>query len=153
MKKILIGLTMLFSCGILLGTNNPIAVLKKEKGSKKIKLLLLEIDGPIQLFSKVVDTYEWVEVNDNNFREVKTGVIKQYYIGANDKEEVEYVIHANFKKVAKKYFKDTPELAKKIGKRGFRYENLPFMILYHNKLINNSGSLTVDDVKQWSLLN
>ena len=127
--------------------------MKKEKSSKKIKLLLLEIDGPIQLFSKVVDTYEWVEVNVNNFREVKTGVVKQYYMGTNQQEEVEYVINANFKKVAKKYFKDTPELAKKIGKRGFRYENLPFMILYHNKLVNKEGALTTADVKQWQLLN
>jgi len=153
MKKIFIGLTMLFSYGILLGTNNPIAVLKKVSDSKKIELLIVEIDGPIQLFSKVVDTYELVEVNANSYREVKTGVLKHYYIGNNESEEVEYVISANFKKVAKKYFKDTPVLAKKIGKRGFRYENLPFMILYHNKLINNSGTLTVADVRQWRLLN
>ena len=153
MKKILLGIGILFfSFGILSSTNNPV-ILKKTKNSKELTLLLLEIDGPIQLFSKVTDTYEIVEVNENSFREISTGVIKEYYIGTDKEEVVEYVIPANFKKVAKEYFADTPELAKRIGKRGFRYENLPFMILYHNKLVGKGETLTVADVKQWSLLN
>lgn len=153
MKKILLGIAILFfSFGILLGTNNP-TFLKKIKNSKETKLLLLEIDGPIQLFSKITDTYEIVEVNENSFREISTGVVKEYYIGTDKEEVVEFVIPANFKKVAKKYFADTPELAKRIGKRGFRYENLPFMILYHNKLVDKGETLTAADVKQWNLLN
>jgi len=152
MKKITFCLAILFSCGILWGTNNPIAVIKKDKNSKNSKLLFLEIDGSIQLFSKVIETYELIESNENSFNEVKTGVIKEYYIGMKQEEEVELIIAANFKKLAKKYFVDTPELAKRIGKRGFRYENLPFMILYHNKLIDSGGALTVADVKQWDLL-
>ncbi len=153
MKKILLGISILFfSFGLIWGTNNPL-FLKKTKNSKEPTLLLLELDGPIQLFSKVTDTYEIVEVNENSFREIKTGVVKEYYIGNDRGEVVEFVIPANFKKVARKYFADTPELAKRIGKRGFRYENLPFMILYHNKLVGKGETLTAADVKQWNLLN
>ncbi|MEM6319901.1 MAG: hypothetical protein AAF960_19675 [Bacteroidota bacterium] len=64
----------------------------------------------------------------------------------------ELITPANFRKLAKKYFADTPELSKRIGKRGFRYENLPFMILYHNKSIKKGNPLTIADVKQWNLI-
>ncbi|MFK7980932.1 MAG: hypothetical protein AB8G86_13185 [Saprospiraceae bacterium] len=153
MKKIVLSIVLLFSFGFVFANNNPKVVLKKEKKDKELTLMVQEIGGAIQLYSTVKEVYESVEINENDFREIKMAVIKEYYIGNNSAEEVELIIPGNFKKVAKKYFADTPELAKRIGKRGFRYENLPFMILYHNKIVKNGGNLTVVDVKKWQLLN
>lgn len=153
MKKLFLSLIMLLFVSFVFGNTNPIAVLKKEKNSKVPVLMIQEIDGVIQLYSTVKEVYETVVVNEDHIRQVKTGIIKEYYIGNNSTEVVEMIIPGNFKKVAKKYFSNTPELAKRIGKRGFRYENLPFMILYHNKLLSSGETLTATDVKQWNLLN
>ena len=153
MKKLLLSTIILFFVGVVFGNTNPKVVLKKAKNIKDPILMRQEIDGPIQLYSKVIDVYETVVIGANNVRQVKTGVIKEYYIGTNSAGEVEMILPANFKKVAKKYFADTPELGKRIGKRGFRYENLPFMILYHNKLVDKGKTLTAADVRDWDLLN
>ena len=109
----------------------------------------LEIDGTIKLYSVLNDktevqteTYEAVEAEA--FTNWVLHPDKDFYIGIGS--EAEAITPSNYKRLAKKYFETTPELTERIGKRGFRYKNLPSMILYYNKMTDKKGGLTKDDI-------
>ena len=53
-----------------------------------------------------------------------------YFIG---KEEIESIGPLNYRELIKKYMSDASELHRKLGRKGFRYENIPSMILYYNR--------------------
>ena len=69
---------------------------------------------------------------------------KHFYIGTG--KDVELITASNYKQLVKKYFKDSPELVNRLGKRGFRFKNVPSMILYHNKKMANGSLLTKEDI-------
>jgi len=131
----------------LLSSNDPILVTTK-KEDKLVKVSMnLEIEGAVKLYS--VLKKDIVEEDGVSAKEVTlTNWVlhpnKDFYIGAG--AEAEMITPLNFKRLAKKYFTAIPELTKKIGKRGFRYKNLPSMILFYNKMMTNQGGLTKEDV-------
>jgi len=129
--------------------NNPVMVFKVENNRKIAMLMDLEINGAIKLYSFLEEEYMPIFIGDNQTVNRKV-INKSYCIGVTD--EVEVITPRNLKKMAKKYFKDAPALQKNIGKHGFRFENLPFMILFYNKLMEKGEPLTKEDVKDWTII-
>lgn len=153
MKKIIVFLGLLLPMmNVNIWANNGVVYVTKIENKKKIVVpMVLEIDGDIKMYSMQTSETEIVQINEAVIREVIIENQKEYYLGHG--LEAEIVTVGNFKKVAKRYFSDTPDLVKRIGKRGFRYENLPSMVLYHNKLKSKGRPLTKMDIKHWTLLN
>ena len=141
----LLSMAIAFNHTSLLGNNDSTLVKPaKDKAPAEVSMNL-EIDGTIKLYSTLKeDIYEETEetapIKDEGFINWVLNPDKDFYIGFG--EEVEAITPTNFKRLAKKYFSSSPELAKRIGKRGFRYKNLPSMIIFFNK-----GGLTKDDIK------
>lgn len=110
----------------------------------------LEINGTIKLYSVLKsnadEKTEILQVtSDVDFINWVLNPDKDFYIGSNDKE-AEIITPSNFKRLAKEYFAAIPELADNVGKRGFRYKNLPSMILFYNKMMTKEEGLTKEDI-------
>ena len=134
----------------LQANNDPVLVKVIDANEGHTIFMLPEINGPVQLFSIARQIKEIIPVNGVSFQKVVMNVRRDYYIGHDN--EVELITGSNFKKLTKKYFKSSPEILERIGKRGFRFENLPFMILFHNKKITKGVPLTKKDVKNWNII-
>lgn len=151
-NRIFLLIIIFFSFHEIGFSNNGIVYVTKVENKKKVVVpMTLEITGDLNMFSMSLTQTELVQVSETKFREIEINTNKEYYLGNG--QEVEVVTPTNLKKLAKKYFVDTPELLKRIGKRGFRYENLPSMVLYHNKLKKEGKPLTKKDIKHWTLIN
>lgn len=144
----LVGITLIN--GKLIGSNEPIST--GIEGIEPMELSMnIEINGAIKLYSvlkediELIDT-EMVTVADKlgTNSEWHLAYNKDYYIGYSD-TNIEAITPSNFKRIAKKYFANAPELASSIGKKGFRYKNLPTIILYYNKQIVAGEALTKAD--------
>lgn len=149
-KDLLIIIVFALTSTQLLGNNDPIVVTVLDNNKPADVVLIQEIDGPLKLYSTFTEIKKIVQLSDEIFRDNGLTLKKQYYLGKG--ETVELITPGNFKKIARKYFTEFPELYQKIGKRGFRYENLPFMIMYHNKQVDKGSPLTKEDVKHWTMI-
>ena len=58
---------------------------------------------------------------------------EQYRFFIRHENEIVEVTPLNYKKLIVNCLPDAPELHKRLGKRGFRFENLPYMIAFYNK--------------------
>lgn len=152
MKVRIISLAALFLilASKINASNDPVIVIVTEGKKKEVAVMLTEIDGPVQLFSLSNQIEEIVHINGLVSRKVVMGMNKEYYIGQN--RQVELITEKNFKSILKKYLVSSPEIHDRLGKRGFRFENLPFMILFHNKRVTKGVPLTRNDVKNWSTI-
>lgn len=54
----------------------------------------------------------------------------RYFIGG---EEIVAIDGGNYKTLIHKYLKNAPELYSRLGRRGFRFKNLPSMLMYYNR--------------------
>lgn len=132
----------------LLGNNDTISLKKVDKEPVKVSMDL-EINGAIKLYSVLKDnSEESTEIiyttSDDAFINWVLHPDKDFYI--SDGSEIEMITPSNFKRMAKKYFAANPKLVERIGKRGFRYKNLPSMIMYYNKMMAKEGGLTKEDI-------
>lgn len=119
-------LFILFSNTALLAQYEPIRIL---------------VDGRIlpaqQLEEGVLDLYVSVQELMKTIRigtELVTNDVveeKRYFLGINN--ALKEVTDQNYKAVIKKHLPNAPELHKRLGKRGFRYENLRYMVKFYNK--------------------
>ncbi len=134
MKKIsiiIILLCSLLSNDSLSANNEPVVVLKKEGSSKKIAVMYPAVEGPINLFYESTEVIEYKRISGQGFVPVTIRNVDVYYIGVG--REVEQVNAGNYKRLVKKYLPDATDLHQRLGKRGFRFENIPSMVLYYNK--------------------
>jgi hypothetical protein len=149
-QKIILILTIVtLNSVFLLGNNDSILVTTIESQTSIDVSMSLEIEGTIKLYSTLKeDIYEETEkstsIKDEKFIKWVLNPDKDFYIGNDD--ETDAITPSNFRRLAKKYFSDSPELVARIGKRGFRYKNLPAMIIYHNKMTAKEGGLTKTDI-------
>lgn len=67
---------------------------------------------------------------DNFFQGEKIKV-ERYFLGTEDR--LELITATNYKELIKKYLPNAVELHKRLGKKGFRFENVRYMISYYNK--------------------
>lgn len=54
-----------------------------------------------------------------------------YFIG--NSEGTKAINGGNYKDLIPQYLKNAPELYRRLGRNGFRFENLPSMIIYYNR--------------------
>ncbi|GEM_PF-3248459 len=144
---LLVAITLLN--GQLIG-NNERVIPSIETNNLMEVAMNIEINGAIKLYSVLKEEIELINT------EIIEGVPKKstnnwhlaynrdYFIGYSD-TKVEAITPSNFKRIAKKYFANIPGLAASIGKRGFRYKNLPTIILYYNKHIIQGKAITKTD--------
>ena len=138
---------LLFGTTIFANNTEPIMVLKVEGEEKKMAYMYQTVDGPIQLFFEIDEVVEYQRDGINGFFAVGTRKVNYLYIGTGTGNEVERISPGNFRRLVRKYLPDATDLHKRIGKRGFRFENLPSMILYYNKHISeNPTPLTKQEV-------
>ncbi len=146
---LLLSITIILSQTTLLGNEDSIIVTTIED-EKILEISMdLEINGTIKLYSVLKeDIYEETEkstpIKDEKFIKWVLNPDKDFYIGIG--QEAEAITPGNFKRLAKKYFSNSPELVERIGKRGFRYRNLPSMIIFFNKMMAKEGGLTKNDI-------
>ena len=148
MKKTLkssILLLCLFFGTTILANNEPVMVLKVIGNEKEAVYMYQAVDGPIELFFESTEVTEYGRNSENGFFAVATKRVNLFYIGTG--KEVERINPGNYKRLIQKYLPNAPELHKRIGKRGFRFENLPSMVLYYNKhKTDNPTPLTKKEV-------
>ena len=141
-QKIIFFLTIgiLFISSKLFGNNNPVLV-TTIADNKSIEVSMdLEINGTIKLYSILTEEIELINIkteirpseNSITLNNLVLHPDKDFYIGFGNK--VEAITPGNYKKLIKKYFIAVPELVQRVGKRGFRYKNVPSMILHYNKV-------------------
>lgn len=146
---LLLSAIFIFSNVTLSGNNDSTLIITINEETVKVEMDL-EINGIMKLYSVLkadVDEEKIIEYATNDVTIFTNWVLnpdRDFYISIGNNTEI--ITPSNFKRLAKKYFTATPELAQKIGKRGFRYKNLPSMILYYNKAMANQGGLTKQDV-------
>lgn len=139
---LLIG--FLFST-ILLANNEPVEVMKKEGNKKEVAVMYSVVDGSVKLFYEPTEVTEFTRTGEYDFTAIATQEIDIFYIGTN--EEVEQINAGNYKRLIKKHLPNALELHKRLGKRGFRFENVPSMVLYYNKrVIGNKVPLSKTDI-------
>lgn len=133
----------------LIGNNDPVV-----SGTEDVKpmeeYMTIEINGSIELYSvlkeevELIDTELMEEGHKATTSNWQLAYNRDYFIGHRG-TKVEAITPSNFKKIAKKYFANVPVLAASIGKRGFRYKNLPTIIMYYNKQITQGKALNKED--------
>lgn len=87
------------------------------------------VKGDMNLY--VSNQYEEKKVFGPKYRKHKTVYVKRYFL--KFRNQVEKVTPYNYKKILKRYLPNAPELHRRLGKPGFRYENLPSIIRYYNE--------------------
>lgn len=87
------------------------------------------IKGPVNLF---VHSFLKQDFIDTGLRVVAAGMTKQerYFLGIEG--NVIEITPGNYKKKIKKYLPNAPALHKRLGRPGFRFDNLSSMIKFYN---------------------
>lgn len=86
------------------------------------------VKGHLDLF--VSTQYEEKRVTGPQYRKQKTAYVKRYFLKYDD--VVEKITPYNYKKILRRHLPDAPELHQRLGRPGFRYENLSSIIRYYN---------------------
>jgi|GEM_PF-7127203 len=87
------------------------------------------VKGPLNLY---VYTYMKAETIDTGLRTVAAGVseAKRFFLGVDSK--IVEISPSNFKRAIKQYLPNAKYLHKRLGKVGFRFENLASMVKFYN---------------------
>jgi len=146
-KIIFLLIAVILMNGNLIGSNEPVLINIEEKELLEASMNI-EISGAIKLYSVSKEDIELIDTeiitDKNNESKWYLAYNRDYYIGYKD-AEIEAVTPSNFKRIAKKYFANISELAENIGQKGFRYKNLPTIILYFNKQTIEGKALVKED--------
>ncbi|MEM6964715.1 MAG: hypothetical protein AAF573_08130, partial [Bacteroidota bacterium] len=129
MKRII-----LLTIGIIMGIHsqlfaNLIDTVTLEIGKEK-KVATHLVKGALNLYAvtEYETDFQYVNNNSINTREI---AYENYYLEIDN--QLLLVHSGNYKKVIKKYLPNAPELHKRLGKVGFRFDNLLYMIEFYNK--------------------
>lgn len=87
------------------------------------------VKGPVNLF---VYSYVRPETIDTGLRVVSAGTVEEYryFLGVNG--EVVEINSSNYKKMIKRYLPNAKHLHKRLGKVGFRFQNISSMVEFYN---------------------
>lgn len=129
-----------------INTNPEDTVLKATTQGKLIKVETV-IEGEINLYRRAYREDNFTFTGDASFNtQEETRFI--YFIGEKLIEEINAV---NYKKLIRQYLKNAPDLHRKLGRFGFRYENVPSMIMYYNRFKARRPMEKNYDLRQISL--
>lgn len=125
--KSIFVLTAIFFGSFLFAVSHPI-----EKINKKGKSVFLNtvVEGSIDLYAKESAVLKPTIPEDP--MESYTEMQISYYISKDNFENIEELKISNYKKVLKSVMADNPEIAEKIGKRGYRYDDMEKIIKEYN---------------------
>lgn len=87
------------------------------------------VKGPLNLF---VYTYDRPETIDTGLRVVPAGTVteQRFFLGVDG--EVIEITSSNYKKMIKRHLPNAKHLHKRLGKVGFRFQNLSSMVQFYN---------------------
>lgn len=144
MKNVSIFLSLFFFIGFSLkGSNEPVVVMKVDGENKITTVMFQVVEGAVKLFYEPTD----ILVFEDRSTTITTIDVDLFYIGTSN--EVEQINSGNYKRLVKKYLPNAPDLHQRLGKRGFRFENLPSMILYYNKnVVGESKPITKAEISK-----
>lgn len=126
------NLIVLFAIFLLLGTtfaSSTDTIVKETTKGKWIEVEVLS-EGNINMFShesQVIPT----TIPEDPFEDY-TKTYTTFFISKGENELVEIKI-SNYKDVLKNQMKDNPELASRVGQKGYKFQDLESMILQYNK--------------------
>lgn len=100
------------------------AVLKPRADGKMIVVQPI-ITGAVSLYRQA---YKREEIDVLGIPTIVTRF--RYFIG-ND--QIEEISRENYRDLVRKHLTGAPELHRKLGRLGFRYENVPSMVIYYNR--------------------
>lgn len=104
--------------------------MKKNISTGELLELDVIVNGPIQYFKHTSEgeafLYEEAYVGE-------LGKVTKHYIGKQQFEVVEPITKSNYKKILRSYFYDAPDLLGQLGKKGYRFKDLPKWIEFYNK--------------------
>lgn len=111
---------------IAAGANNDLVMIRVDNGLVAAEHM---VKGPLNLF---VHSYLRPETIDTGLRVVAAGTVKEqrFFLGLNGK--VVEITSSNYKKMIKRYMPNAKHLHKRLGKVGFRFQNLSSMIEFYN---------------------
>ena len=127
MKKISLLLLLAFFVGSISFLNaNPVV---KETTQGNIVKVQLIVDGALELYK-----YE-METTINDIQNPTMDYIQKknvYYIGKEEDGKINKITRFNYKRILKEHLSGNPELANKIGTKGYRYGDLEKILNEHN---------------------
>ena len=88
------------------------------------------LDGGIPLYECTI-VEEQIEAANPFAVAIEQVKVKRFFVGVA--EGLVSITPKNYNKVIKQHLPDAPELHQKLGRRGFRYENIPQMIEFYNR--------------------
>jgi hypothetical protein len=106
--------------------NNPVTLMIEGVATPAVHL----VAGEINLYVVYRTEVQMIPVNDFHYR---TGTVESstFFIGVG--EQLEELKPSNYKKIIRRHLANAPYLHKHLGKPGFRYENIPYMIEFYNR--------------------
>jgi hypothetical protein len=128
MKKLLLLLTPLLLGISKLEANNG-GVTLHFKGAI-IQAEQLE-KGAVDYYHSIGYETKVIPMGSGHFFEREKVRIERYFLRTGD--ALEEITPYNYKEMIKKYLPNAPELHKRLGKFGFRFENVRYMIQYYNR--------------------
>ncbi len=114
-----------------------------------VKWVELLVPGHIKLYREAVSADNFVAV-DNRTVITQDQIAYRYWIGT---DRIEPIDRLNYRPLIKSYMPEAKTLHKRLGKYGFRFENLPSMIVYYNQFYAGDGepmrTIEKDKLKIW----
>lgn len=99
---------------------------------KKMDLLWLLVDGPLKYYMGVKDKNYAYSIGANGASTVEAGVEKGYYLQKGN-DLLFWPRYSWFNKDLKEYFNDDPELADKIGTKGYMPKDMKKIVMEYNQ--------------------
>ena len=101
------------------------------------------VKGQINLYA-VIEYETVVDSENGNYFVTKEEPFLVYYLKVHD--EMIHVHPSNYKKVVRKYLPNAPYLHKRLGKVGFRFESLRYMVEFYNKHRTNKDIVKLQNL-------
>lgn len=117
----------------------PTVILPVNQDSVAVKPIIL---GKVSLFTKK-NTTKLVHKLNRKVGRVNEPKTNEYWIG---KDLFEPITHTNYKSIIPKFLPEAKFLHKKLGQVGFRFENIPSMILYYNRFFSEESSEELENL-------
>ena len=117
----------------------PISILTSERkdlplltktiiNGQQVKVSLV-VEGVMNLYFRMIPISE-ANLYNPYFPYDEPAEVPQFFIGKNELMRID---EWNYENVIKQVMPDRPALIKKLGRQGFRFENLKQMVYYYNK--------------------
>ena len=138
MKNTIIFLALcFFIVNAIKANNEPVVVMKTNGEKEEVANMYPIVEGAVKLFYEPDDIVVFDDRDEQENTTIATLKVNLFYIGTS--KQVEQINSGNYKRLVKKYLPHAYDLHQRLGKRGFRFENLPSMLLYYNRKVNRKN--------------